>query len=576
MKRITEHALPLLLLLAGLIAAAAILLGRAEAERGGKSYDLVLDYADMVKMVEKSEEDEDFWLRHFRALGIDKCALMEVSLKSLADAGDGRVFLTELGALTAEYGWEKRYPARVADWAAEGNSKDMLAVVTDPALYDFVVTALTERAGDDLVWERFTEGGVGFLLLHGEGKTNGTSWANLALGLEAETVQKILDAGYTLVPRTTVVRNVNTPQYGAAVLESFRQYGSPYFINGGPMVPGTEGDSDGISRFLRYLDDTGATFCLVEKATQSLNLPVAEMEDFLPASGYNAIRTFSMWGFVQARYAAYNYTGPEEIENTLYRAIYERECRLIYYKMILKPDSSAYVTDPAAYTQLLTGLRARMERLGYRQETLRAMPGYVPALPLRILVGFGGVAAAVLLLEVYAVLKKRTELLLLLAGCLGVMAAFFIAPNTSKLVLAIGCGIVYPALAAAWSCRLLNMEAEEQFKRIFVTSLLLTLAAAGVSFAGAFAAAAALSESAFMLELELYRGVKLMQLLPLAIFALTWLLVYVWEKRYGRVRTKSDWKPLRERIDVDLEESIRRRDVLRAVGFLLLAGILVA
>ena len=42
---------------------------------------------------------------------------------------------------------------------------------------------------------------------------------------------------------------------------------------------------------------------------------------------YNTVRVFSMWDYVQYRYGYYGYEGTEEIVNTLFRAIVERNIR---------------------------------------------------------------------------------------------------------------------------------------------------------------------------------------------------------------------------------------------------------
>lgn len=573
----------LALLAIGLAAAVVILAGRASVEAEGKSYDIVLDYADLEKLVQQSEEDADFWLRHLRSLGIDKCALQEVSIKSLADRADGTVYLINAADLKADFGWDRIYPAAVARWAMGSDTKnDALAVVTDPELFSLVLHGLETRA-DGLDYKTWQEEGVGYVWLHGEGVTDGKTWATMPLGIDSRVAEMITNAGYTLVPRTVTVKGTNTARFGDAVEAEFLSYHSPYFIDGSVSIPGYEGNPEAVAKLINYLEKSGSSYVLLERSNQSLNLEVKGMDDLVPASGYNAVRAFTMWSYIQNSWAKYNYTGPEEISNALYRAIYERSCRVIYFKMILDSDSTTeYITDPEAYSKLLGDLNARMASLGYRHETVKPFREYKPSVLLRFLVGVGAIAAAVLCLEMIIPMDRRVKYILTLLGVFGVAGAFIVAPNTSKLVLSIGAGIALPSLAAVGLCRWLEKEpeGEPKLKSILPAALGFTLAAAAISLVGAFMSASALSETSFMLEMELYRGVKFMQLMPLVVFVIAFLLIFLWEKRFGRLlggdkeARNRELMKLRAQVSDTLDTTVKIRDVVILGGILLLLAIL--
>lgn len=91
--------------------------------------------------------------------------------------------------------------------------------------------------------------------------------------------------------------------------------------------------------------------------------------ELLNSIDYHGIRVFNEWGYIQNRYAYCGYTGPEEITNSFFRAIVERNCKVIWLKMILEPDNDVswdadqtewtYITDPAAYEKMILDLDAR-------------------------------------------------------------------------------------------------------------------------------------------------------------------------------------------------------------------------
>lgn len=66
------------------------------------------------------------------------------------------------------------------------------------------------------------------------------------------------------------------------------------------------------------------------------------------------MRVFNEWAYIQNRYQYCGYEGPEEITNTFFRAIAERNCKIIFLKMILEPRTEA--THLSRMVQVLTGL----------------------------------------------------------------------------------------------------------------------------------------------------------------------------------------------------------------------------
>ena len=518
---IKQRGILLLLVLLGIGAAIGVLAARVGVEEDNKTYDILMDYSSLEEMVKASEEDIDFWLGYFRELGIEKLAMQEENILSLIDLNRGKLWARTPGSVFGQYGWQEHYPEEVQQMLLESEYEDdVLVTCEDPELFAWILEAFESRS--DVELQVYTaENGDGFLFLAGDGKDiSGNTLIEMPLGLDPEKKAQAEKYGYTLVARTLSVEGLNGEAFAEGVLEDYAELGMPYFISGGDGVPGYDDGEKAYPRLLEYLQSNNMTLGMVETSQQSKNLVGGGLGGLIEASGYSAVRVFSMWEYVQWRFGWYNYDGPQEITNCLYRAAYERNCRLIYLKMMLEEQADGtteYVTDPEQYAILLGDFMDRMDQRGFTMETLTPAENITVGYGSVVLIALGAVAAAILLLSLVIALNTKWTYLLTLLGCIGAAGVLYIMPNTGRLILSIGGGIVMPLLALVALDEVLERTGR---KNAALECGLAILGVAAVSLVGGLFASAPLSDSAYMLEMELYRGVKVMQLIPLAGFAL--------------------------------------------------------
>ena len=226
----------------------------------------------------------------------------------------------------------------------------------------------------------------------------------------------------------------------------------------------------------------------------------------------------------------------------------ERNCKVIWLKMILEPDNDVswdadqtewtYITDPAAYEKMILDLDARLEPMGYTRTTVPPMELETPSVALRIVQGIGTAALLVLLFDLFFLVSRRTSLLLLVLAALGMTGLAVLKPASYPLLLSMAGGIVMPSIAAVGLCRVM-LEKRRQAPRPGLGRLLgdaavTALTAIATALCGSLLASAALSQLSYILEIDLYRGVKLMQLIPIGLFALAYLLVFAYEETGAR------------------------------------------
>ncbi|MDR2771413.1 MAG: DUF5693 family protein, partial [Clostridiales Family XIII bacterium] len=355
----------------------------------------------------------------------------------------------------------------------------------------------------------------------------------LSLGMLPSKVEALQSAGMEVIPRTASYTGWNDERYARAVTDDYARYGivPSYLIVGGESVPGFD---DGPAFIESYIADNDIVIGLIENTTQLQNILQNGVLDAAIAGGYNAVRIFSVWDYIQNRYQYYGYEGVEEIENTLFRAVTERNIRVIYYKPIREfKDLHTYVTEIGEYRTLFANLDARLARHGFSRGDASVMPPLRVPLAAKLLAALASAAAGILLLHLVFPLPQRFKHGLLAVCAVCVLGAFKILPYTTELIASFVNAFVFACLATIFftsRCKTFydRAAAPSGGGSLTLGPILLlasaTLASAVlISVCGGILTAAPLSSVNYMLEIDIFRGVKLSQLAPIAFFAVVYL-----------------------------------------------------
>lgn len=587
MKRFLKtNRLLLILLAAALLVSLTVIASRWQVENGSKTYDVVLDYNELELLAEQSEHDVTWWLEQFRDMGITRVGLQEESLITLMENSPMDVTATMMDTVMQDANWRNSYPREFIDAIEElGCDRfDVLIEATGRDSVDFVTRAVESRFDpqDYYIMEYLDSGAESApvkccILLNGQVNdtlyqtslkyydTKNTGFTErseivssklmyVSLGLDPDKVALIQGAGLEVIPRTMCYSGHNDTRYAQAVVAGYEQYGitPTYIIAGGEAVIGND---DGSAFAQDYITGNGITIGLIETNAQRENIMQSGVNEIAVNTDYNTVRVFSVWDYIQYRYGYYGYEGAEEIENTLFRAIVERNIRVIYFKPIKQTDNSyAYITDVDVYRDMFEGLNERLAGHGISMGRASVMENYqIPALVLLVL-GLGAGIGGALLPATFLPMKKKWTLLLAGAAVVCVTGAWLIMPNTFRLLASFASAVVFACLAAAFFLRSAKhsgevLPADAKLRQILPRSLGILVLAVLISLAGAMMTAAPLSSTDFMLEMGIFRGVKLAQLIPLAFFCLLFVSYYgLFEKdrrsnslRLGDICTALRW-----------------------------------
>lgn len=324
-------------------------------------------------------------------------------------------------------------------------------------------------------------------------------------------------AGMEPILRT--VRDITVEEYDALIKKYDLKY--PLYFSYRQLV----GDAD------EYLNENGISLALVENKDQTGNEKIRRFDP--NDSKLKMVRVFELMKSFASRYAVLGYKGAEEIENILYRAISDRNIRILWITPFYDSRTGEMVTDIEEYRGVIENLARRALPHGITVGAdFSSVESYTPQAPL-VLGSFAGICAlSVLLLGTLVKISPKFKLVFTAALFALSAAAFFAARTLALKVMAFVCVSVAPCVAVwfLFRCAKKLMKKRPGFfgcilytAGIFAAMLLILVA--GGSFVGAI-----LGESKYMLEFELFRGVKLSQAIPLVYAAIMIAREFVYKK----------------------------------------------
>jgi MFS family permease len=195
------------------------------------------------------------------------------------------------------------------------------------------------------------------------------------------------------------------------------------------------------------------------------------------------------------------------------------------------------------------------------------MENYQVNLWLKIIAGIGSVLGALLLLRLLFTIPRKWILGFGIAGVAGVIGMAMAMPELFELTAAFFSAVIIASLGisvftaqARWAQD--NLAQDEKVSKIIAVSIFALLASVLVALLGGLMTAAPISSVNYMLEIDIFRGVKVAQLLPILYYILIFLALFGYSESKKKVGSLEF---------LDLKELLN----LRVKAWMVLVGIII-
>lgn len=294
---------------------------------------------------------------------------------------------------------------------------------------------------------------------------------------------------------------------------------------------------DGIvGKFVDELNKRNLGIAVIESSTQRGSLKLLGQEPIVNREDVRKLRMFTTWDYIQREfdYGIPGHQNGEEISNVYFRAISERNIASIMLKPFVKDDRA--ITDVAAYENVVKMTVDRMEKIGFSHGTAVPMNEWSPRSFMKLPAAFGVSAAVVIFLGILFNISFILKIILFILGIIPAILFFGLGKMTGfgASLYNLGAIIILPTLATCYVLKNYNHYRNRKNidtnkisdAQIFIKGMIILLVSVVITMVGALYEVSFLASTRDMLELIIFRGVKISQIMPI-ILSLVVFLYYI-------------------------------------------------
>ena len=346
------------------------------------------------------------------------------------------------------------------------------------------------------------------------------------LGFEEPVLDQLVEQGFNIVLMPGQNRGSNT-DYLAEYRHIVEKYGVEIMIIDGNYAPGYP---DHLQALQELVADEDLTLGIFETSVQLGYMEQKGLDEIMEANGYPINRVYS----------TRNDEFLDDVNERYYRwvrAVVDRGIRIMYV-VPFNDQKLSFAENLEKTREKLHDFHQTISQKGFilANETAplsSQMPGTFHWLMIALSLWIGAY------LYLLYLLKMPPGLRYILLGAGAVLAAFvgLVAGGALAQVYALAAAILYPSLASLiWIIYLRDYRQEHSTVRQVITSLAILL---GINLLGGYTIVSSLADIRYIMNVELFRGVKLAFLLPLLLFVINYLVVFSGEE--GVVKYTAGW-----------------------------------
>ncbi|MDD2494953.1 MAG: DUF5693 family protein [Tissierellia bacterium] len=525
---------------------------RIGIEKQYKTAEIVLDYNEMANLAEYSGENLSWWLENFKEFGAQSVAIQEETINLLIESGYS-LKAEIVSQLIKSYNWEKNYNEKIIDKIKNGEIKKSAGIITtkDKDIFDYINAGLNERYTSEF-YDNYSFGDEYYIVLHGTmddnyyGDNERTVNAeykgvvekrpivdsrvfNIGIGYDDRKITLAKNAGLDVI-----LRPINYPENNEKLADAYKAANEKYdLIPRLYILHGKEilGFPENEINLIEYINENNIASVLIESSNQREHIEQEGLNKLVEKSNYSALRAFTMWDYIRYRYKYYNYSGAEEIENTMFRAIVERNIRVIYFKPFYVGESGTrYLTDLDEYERTFTSFNERLSEHNIKLGRAEAIKEFHIGNKRISIMCFGITLAAVLLFIKMFKIKSKYAFLLYVFALPGALVPY-VMRNIAEKGFSLLAAIAFSGLAIVFFISSINQIFNS--KKIYsngyliLKSIFILLVSVAISLIGAVFVDATLADVKYFLEMDIFRGVKLAQIVPLGVFVIAYIVYFI-------------------------------------------------
>ena len=511
MKDFKYNRILMIIILIGFVASMAINLERHRVEEANNTVELAIDYEGLVELAEREGVPRQEVFAQAKEAGICSMAVYDTQFKKLnvngkATAWNGSTIIANYqnGAL-ADPAW----CALVEDGTIKGTN--VYVTGHHEQTFKEVHEDLIRRLGDDRVRE-LTIGKQQVL----EVKANYTAFIKMDLGLPTDEMQEVNAAGFHVIARPTNFNHC-TREDVDAVFKRLDGIDVSDIVFSGSQALGAPDEADYTADKMM---ERGITLGMIEGVTQLQFFPQDGLLDIARDMDYKSARFYAI---------AKEELEKLKIDDAVERwsnTDAERNIRINLLRIYEKPAPGMSLLE--TNMTYFAAVRDQLVAHGYKIGPAATYEHFYPSALLRAVVMAGVAAAMVLYLSlVVPALKPKYMYGLLAILMVGMMAPVLMGHgNKIRLIAAFASANVFPAIAIIWQLdRIRSRQAEgnSSLIKIFIAGAIALFASGVVSYVGASYLSGSLADTEYLLEVNIFRGVKLTFVLPLVLVAIAFL-----------------------------------------------------
>ena len=523
---------PLLLgmILLGLVCALWLNWHRHIIEQRNASVEMSMEYENLRRLAALEGQPEAVVLQKFKAEGIDSLMVFDTNVERLTKNGEiysvtGQELQQQL-ALGATGGVFASVPKE----QLEKNAL-YLSPTQDKETFDNAVSDMKLRVGEDRVQvisqQPLLVKVKGSPVLVPEDRYDEPlGLLQMPLGISAKDLRTVADAGFKVIIRPQNYVNVNEKQIDS-IFQRLDQSG----VKAHALMPcGKEIVSypDKIGYLGKKMKERNMTLVMLEHYTQLQFAKIDGLVQLAEAVDYRAARSYVIDGLEQKKItvgtALHRWALTDE----------ERNIRVNYIRPFLMPvEGKSLMEVNLNYVRdIRKNVAARGYSFGEAGVFSSKAEGYAPYFPGKIFympVIAAIMAGVVLFLSLLLRLSNIQELVcwavLTVAGIALVMLGRGLL---TRQLLALGAASVFPVLSMSVIFNIWDSIKDDKanYVMIIIHGLWQLALAIGLSLVGAAFLSAILTDSRFLLEIDIYRGVKLTFVLPVLFTGILYIVKY--------------------------------------------------